>query len=201
MSGDPNRPRVVGIVPAAGAGRRMGTAKQTLPFRGSTMAATVVQTLLDAGLDRVVVVTRRELVERLGLPDDPRVALAFNEDADSEMIDSVRIGLRESNAAGIHRRLTGVLVVPADMPTLTVESCRVCVAAFAADPSRIVIATYDGRRGHPIIFPMALWPGDERLPDGLRTMSHRHPNRVHLVETADPETLRDVDTSEDYDGL
>ena len=187
-------PRVVGIVPAAGVGRRMGTAKQALPFRGSTMAATVVQTLLDAGLDGVVVVTRRELVERLALPADPRITLGFNEDADSEMIDSIRIGLGARDTADV----TGVLVVPADMPTLTVESCRACVAAFRADPSRIVIATYGGRRGHPIVFPLALCPGEEPLPDGLRTLPRRHPDRVHLAETADPETLRDVDTQEDY---
>ena len=75
-----NKPKrdvqVWAIVPAAGRGRRVGGPKQLLPYRESTLVGTVTQTLLDARIDRVVVVTRPPLVDALRLPKDPRVAIA-----------------------------------------------------------------------------------------------------------------------------
>ncbi|MEK7328911.1 MAG: NTP transferase domain-containing protein, partial [Chloroflexota bacterium] len=91
----PNAPitPVYGIVPAAGLGRRMGRPKQTLPYWGSTITGRVVRTLLDAELDAVEVVPRSELVARLDLPSDKRLSVAVNDNASSQMIDSIRIGL------------------------------------------------------------------------------------------------------------
>ncbi len=84
--------RIWAIVPAAGRGRRMGGPKQVLPYRDSTIASTVVQTLIEADVVGVVVVTRTVLVNALRLPVDPRVTIALN-DRESEMIHSIRIGL------------------------------------------------------------------------------------------------------------
>lgn len=97
--------------------------------------------------------------------------------------------------------MDGVLVVPADMPSLSADTCRKCIAAFVTDPGRIVIATYLGKRGHPIIFPLSLRTMVEGLEGGLRELRHRYPNRVQFVETGDPAVIQDIDTLEDYDRL
>ena len=197
-----------GIIPAAGMSRRIGRPKQALPYAGSTIVGTVARTLLDAGVTGVVVVTRNDLVKRLDLPDDERVGTTINDDTDSEMIDSIRIGL--AGLAGAHSPLDvgqspspadGVLVVPADMPTVTADACRACMAAFITDPRRIVIATYQGVRGHPIIFPLSLWPTIDSLTQGLRQLARIHPDRVRLVETGEPGVTEDIDTPEDYERL
>lgn len=192
--------RVWGIIPAAGMSRRMGQAKQTLPFGSSTIAGTVTRTLLDAEASGVVVVARTHLVEQLQLPADPRVLVAVNDDADSEMIDSIRIGLAALNRLHPGAR-DGVLVVPADMPALRSQSCRACVAAYVANPDRIVIATHAGRRGHPIIFPLTVRGAVDGLDGGLRMLPRMHPERVFLVEVDDPGVENDVDTVEDYERL
>ncbi|MDO8630858.1 MAG: nucleotidyltransferase family protein [Phycisphaerales bacterium] len=93
MTSSTARVRIGCIVPAAGMSRRMGRPKATLPFGGSTVVGRVVRSLLDADADEILVVTRSELAPQLELPHDRRVTVAFNDDADSEMIDSVRIGL------------------------------------------------------------------------------------------------------------
>ena len=168
--------RIWGIVPAAGMSRRMGRAKQSLTYRDSTIAGTVARTLLDAGLEGVVVVTRGELIGALDLPDDPRVATAVNDDADSEMIDSIRIGF--AAITGGRASADGVLVVPADMPTLTVNACRACIAVFADSPGSIVTAKHAGERRHPIIFPFLMRGTLDRLEDGLRELLRALPDRV-----------------------
>lgn len=199
--------RVWGLIPAAGLGRRMGGPKQTLRYRGSTMVSTVTRTLLEADLAGVIVVTRTELIVASDLPDDPRVTTVVNDDADSEMIDSVRIGLAAlarlgaSAATGVPVETDGVLVVPADMPAITAATCRTCMVAFTVEPTRIVIATYNDHRGHPIIFPLALRGTIDRLEGGLRSLPGQYPARVCLVEVNDPGVLRDADTMDDFHRL
>ncbi len=197
------------IIPAAGLGRRMGRPKQTLTYGGSTLTGTVARCLLKAGVDRVVVVTRASFVSALGLPDDARVQFALNEIADSDMIDSIRIGLATIAVATTANRSdafamdpnVGVLVVPGDMPLLSVKVFRKCMHAFETDPCRIVVATNGQRRGHPIVFPLALHSAVNRLHGGLNELPRRHANRVYLVENDDPAVTRDVDSPDEYEEL
>ncbi len=196
------------IIPAAGLGRRMGRAKQALPYGGSTLTGTVARCLLKAGVAGVLVVTRAALIRDLDLPDDVRIRIALNEETDSDMIDSIRIGLAtiaDATTTGERNESiapsVGVLVVPGDMPTLSAKTCQECMQAFEADPNRIVIATHGQRRGHPIVFPLALHSAIDQLPGGLNELPRQHADRVHLVEISDPAVTRDVDTPEEYEDL
>lgn len=200
MSQSTDPVRIWGVVPAAGSGRRMGGPKQALPLGDSTLAATVISTLLLAGVAGVVVVTRRDLRRRLRLPSDPRICIVFNDDARSDMLASVRIGVASLSSADAAAR-DGVLVVPADMPTLTAASVAACLAAYRTDPVRIVIAAHRGVRGHPVIFPLALQSELADLSDGLRELARRRAERVCIVECRDAGVVRDVDTPSDYRAL
>jgi CTP:molybdopterin cytidylyltransferase MocA len=206
--------RIWAIVPAAGAGRRMGRAKQTLPYRGSTLTAAVVRTLLNAGVEGVVVVTRTSLVDALDLPTDRRLQIAANDDASSEMIDSIRIGLsalagdkpagaQASTADGCTAPspADGVLVVPGDMPDVASDAFCRCIDAYLADPCRIVIATHQGHRAHPIVFPFSMRSAIDRLDRGLNDLARQYPEMVRLIDIEDPAVTRDVDTAADYDDL
>jgi len=220
--------RVFGIIPAAGSSRRMGRPKSILPYGESTMVGAVARSLLDANLDGVVVVTRSELVGAIQLPEDSRLSIGFNDAHDSEMLDSIRIGLtclaevqcsqvlpanfciasppidnRQSTIGNWDSSLNdvGVLIVPADMPAIRVETYRACIAVFAGEPQSIVMAANGGKRGHPIIFPGSLAADVLRLRHGLHELAQLHPDRVRLVETGDPGVTRDVDSPDDYEEL
>ena len=123
------------------------------------------------------------------------------------MIHSIRIGL--ARLAGepvpydkeLPTTTDGIMVVPADMPALSVDACRRCIDAYGTDPRRIVIASHATRRGHPIIFPFSLRGVVEKLDGGLNELPRRYPERVHIVEVDDPCVARDVDTVADYENL
>ena len=188
-------PRIVAIVPAAGRSTRMGTAKQLLAVRGRPMLLGVLDALHTGGADEVVLVTHSQLRDQLGiLPRDVRIA--FNDDAGSTMIDSVRIGMDAAPACD------GYLVCPADAAGITADDVRRCAAAFHASPYLIIIAGHDGRRGHPVFFPHALAEvvRSRECDPGLNKLARSRPEVVRVIPCG-ASALANVNTREDYDRL
>lgn len=223
-------PRVIAIVPAAGHSRRMGVEKllldvhagetPTLPDNsaggtptpraaGRPMLLAVLVPLRTCGLAGVVVVTRQDIARRLGLetrfdaPGAPEIAVAYNDDPATEMIDSIRIGLRTCDERFSPRSSDGLLVCPADQPGISAADHAACIAAFRAAPQRIIIAVRAGRRGHPIVFPAALRPFVESAAcdTGLRALPKAMPERVLEIACTSPGVTRDVNTPGDYEAL
>jgi CTP:molybdopterin cytidylyltransferase MocA len=177
----------------------MGRPKQTLDAGGRPMLRAVLDAILAGGAARAVVVTRSELAAELGVDRLAGVVLAINDEPASEMIDSVRIGLRAAQAGSADAAPLGFLVCPADHPGLAADDVRKCVDEFRRGPDRIVVAAHGGRAGHPIIFPAALAPEvDSTACDGgLNGLRRSHADRVMLVECASAAVVKDVDTPGD----
>jgi len=215
-------PRVVAIIPAAGQSRRMGRPKQLLEVDGRPMLLGLLDTLAAPGITQSIVVTTPAIAQSLKLADVAGVALCFNEDPATEMIDSVRLGLgarlgmradqsRDREGAvnpeqreplPAHGAPDGFLICPADHPNLSAADVRACLDAFARQPDRIIIAARDGRRGHPIIIPAALveFVQSAACDGGLNALPRAMSERVVLVACDSPGILRDVDTPDDYAG-
>lgn len=191
-------PLVHAIIPAAGRSRRMGSPKQLLDVGGATMLERMVQTL--SAVDGIAVVThaaiRAALADRLGAS----VVLVANDDPATEMIDSIRLGIAAWRARSM-RPQDGFLVCPGDHPGLSAEDVGRCLAAFRESPDRIVVATRNGKRGHPLIFPAGLAAIVESAvcDGGLNQLVHRHAELVREVECASPGVLHDVDSPADLD--
>jgi CTP:molybdopterin cytidylyltransferase MocA len=187
---------VVGIIPAAGRSGRMGTPKQLLHVDGKPMLLGIVDTLLGGGVARVTVVTNSAVREQLpSLPQNVDVVL--NDNPKTQMIQSIRIGLTATPAAD------GYLVCPSDAARITAADVRRCLEAFAETPGHIVIATHDGRRGHPMIFPntLARVVQSEECDAGLHQLSRNRPQLVREVICHSPGTVSNVNTPADYEKL
>jgi len=202
--------RVHAIVPAAGRSRRMGQPKQLLDVGGRTMLEAVIEPLVTSGcLDGIVVVTHGAIASQIALTAAPHLRVLINDDETSEMIDSIRMGLRALGAADQAaqrdpaRARDGFLVLPGDQPGLSPTDIRTCVEAFRGSSGRIVIATWQGRRGHPIVFPrsLAAFVMSEACDQGLRALAQRHEDLVVTAECESPAVLRNINTAMDYEGL
>lgn len=139
----------IAIVPAAGRAERFGGGKLTAPIGGEPLLNHTLRSLLDGGVDRVVVVTAPGAsLEGVTLLDDARVARAVNPDPSRGMLSSVQAGLAAAGGDPI-------LVLPGDMPY--VKSATVAaVLAAARDTGRIVSPRVGGRHGHPVALPASL---------------------------------------------
>lgn len=190
--------RMYAIIPAAGFSRRMGRDKQLIEIGGRPMLLNIVDTMIDAGVSHVMVVTRRAIAESLGLPHRVRVQVAFNEDESTEMIDSVRIGLH-ALLQHFSNHPAGYLVCPGDLPSLSANDVRACLDAFVKNANQITIASHSGRRGHPLIFPasMAAFVQSPACNRGLNAICLAHADIVQLVPCASDGVLHDTDTPDE----
>src|SRR5262245_5655214 len=196
--------RVVALVLAAGLGRRMGRMKQLLPYRGRTMVDVVLETAAASDVDGVVVVTNPTVAALLAGRLSPRCAMAVNEDPQSEMLASVKIGLAEARSTFRLVDDDGLAVLLGDQPEVAVVVIdRVLETYRSAPDPQIAIATYDGRRGHPAVFPIGLlvgtagWPVERRLSD----LARLHPERVCEIAVRDVPPPIDVNSPDDYKRL
>jgi molybdenum cofactor cytidylyltransferase len=196
-------PRVFAIVPAAGRARRMGTAKQLLDVGGRTMLEAVLDPLASVSIAGVAVVLHSGLADQIDLTGVPGAFIARNDDENSEMIDSVRIGLRAWQQRTALGDDDGFLILPADHPGVAAADIEACLAAYRRTPTRIVIATRAGRRGHPLVFGacyVSVVQAD-LCDSGLNQLSRAHANAVELVACESVGVTRDIDTPADWDRL
>ncbi len=191
--------QVFGIIPAAGVSRRMGQAKQLLPFGDRTILETVINSVLGAPISGLAVVTNSQVADELDLSDDPRFLTVLNDDAESQMLDSIRLGLDVVRKAFAPPAEAGILVCPGDMPEIDVATTSLCYRVFIENSGQIVVASHQQKHGHPVIVPLSMTPELESIQEGgLAALLHRHAEAVHAVEFETPAVCRDIDTPEDY---
>lgn len=183
----------VAVVPAAGASTRFGSMKLLADIRGEPLLQHTVRSLIDAGITRVVVVVSPDhALGAVQILKDDRIVLVTNPDPGRGMFSSIQTGLVAIDPG------YDFVVLPADMPFVRTETVAALVADHHGD-STGTVATYGGRRGHPVV-----------LPAGVRSALIQQPATTTLkhalvaagiglrdVDVADPGVLRDVDWKED----
>jgi molybdenum cofactor cytidylyltransferase len=186
------------IVLAAGESRRMGTQKLLLPFGDTTVAGAVVRTAQASRVDGTIVVlgADRDAIRRDLAPRGVRFAV--NEAYRLGMLSSVQAGLRALPGGS-----EAAVILLGDQPFLGAGVVDAVVAAYRDGLPGMVVPTFQGRRGHPVLVDLKY--RDEVLAfdqsDGLRRLMRSHPGDIREVEAGDANVLRDLDTPEDYAGL
>lgn len=188
--------RIVGLLLAAGQGRRFGGDKLLQALADGTPVAVAAARALKAACAESIAVLRPEqgalasLLEAEGL----RVVRCA----------AARSGMGHSLAAGVaaSRDAHGWLVALADMPCIRVATLQ-AVAELIVGGAALAAPSYAGRRGHPVGFA-ARWrdallalEGDE----GARAILQQSRFLLHVLETDDPGVLQDVDSPADLAAL
>ncbi len=193
------------ILLAAGESRRMGRPKALLPVGDTTFLGRILDSLAAAtspemGPIRVVLGSRagdiRSASEGVLARHAGRALVLENSFWRLGQVSSLRVGLEGLEATGAE----AALVVLVDHPLVEPRTIDAVVAGWRERKRSIVIPTFRGRRGHPVVFPRALFPELRTAPDqvGARAVVLAHRSEVVEVAVEDEGIVKDIDTKEQY---
>jgi CTP:molybdopterin cytidylyltransferase MocA len=188
--------RVVGLLLAAGGGRRLGgRPKALLGHRGRPLVEHAVGVLRDGGCEQVYVVlgaAAAEVRERARLPG---CVLVENPEWEEGMGSSLRAGLGALAPSGASAALVSLV----DQPGIGAGAVARVLGAHRS-PMSLAAASYDGKRGHPVLFGADRWGpiaasavGDR----GARAYLKAHSEAITLIECSDVADDYDIDTPDD----
>lgn len=192
----PTSPVVAGLLLAAGGGRRLGgRPKALLEHRGRLLADHAVTTLREGGCGPLHVVLGAAAEEVRARAELSGCTVSVNPEWTEGMGSSLRAGLAALTGTGAD----AVVVLLVDQPGIGAEAVARVRAAYRSRTS-LAAASYDGERGHPVLFGAALWAdiaagavGDQ----GARAYLRAHRDAITLVECSDVAQAYDIDTAED----
>lgn len=184
----------------------MGRPKLILPLEGGgTVISRVVRSLLTGGASAVLVVapprTQAGSIELATQAQESGGTVLHLEQPTPDMRATVEAGL-DFLAIGAPS-FQGVLITPGDTPTIDGSSVARVVECFRADPTRIVVPAFEGRRGHPLLLPWRVALKIPSLPEGvgINQLLVETSEAVSELPLEESEILVDVDTPEDYEPL
>jgi len=189
---------IVAVLLAAGESRRMGQLKQLLPLGDKALVEHCVDNLLASKVDDVVVVTGHRESEVRQAIGSRSVTIVHNGDYRNGMASSIKRGVKEISSAAV-----AFIVSLVDQPRIDSETINRLIEAYQSDRSLIVIPSYEGKSGHPILIDMKL--RNEILamdPEvGLRQVVSAHSDHITRVPVRNSAVLEDCDLPEDYERL
>lgn len=191
------------IILAGGDSSRMGSPKALLPDReGQPFVVRIAESMRAAGIADVIVVTGHHhdaIVGGLERSAAGRwVRVARNDAPSRGQLSSLWTGL-DACPDGTE----AVAVTLVDVPFVSVATIAEVVRVWSRARAPIVRPSFDGRRGHPVIFDRVLFDEIRRAPldVGARAVVSAHYGEIVNVPVNDPNCLVDVDTPEDYENV
>jgi molybdenum cofactor cytidylyltransferase len=193
--------RVGAVILAAGASTRMGEAKQLLRLGESNVLEQTVKNIREAGVDEIVLVlgaSEETIRQQLPASAVENLKIVVNQDYGQGMASSLRAGL-----SAVGARLNAALIVLADQPFIRSETIDRIVDQYRRSEAQIVIPTYKGFRGNPVLLDRSVFQEVMALDGdiGCRAIFGNHLEGIVKLEVEDVGILLDIDTKDDYERL
>jgi len=187
---------ITAIILAAGESRRMGQPKMLLPWGKTSVLGQVISTFQAAGIEDIVVITggAHEHIEQIVKQYGARYI--FNSQfADGEMLSSLQLGLAAQTS-----QVQATLIGLGDQPQVQMETVRMIAATFQRRKSRLIVPSFQRRRGHPWLVERRLWKEllEMKSPQTAREFLNAHAEEIFYVDVETPAVLADLDTPQDY---
>ena len=192
---------ISGILLAAGESKRMQPAfKPLLKWGRRTVIGECVHQMRNTELADIFVVLGHRADEIRPCLAGTAVQFAVNEDYQNGMLGSVKTGL-----AMLGPNTDAVMIALVDQPMVKTELMNKLIAAYGDGSKGIVIPTYNGKHGHPIIVSInhvdEIMKLDETNPEGLRAFISANKNDCLEVPVESSAVVEDIDVPEDYQRL
>jgi molybdenum cofactor cytidylyltransferase len=186
---------VSAILLGAGESKRMGVDKLFLPWRKKTVLEHSVETLLRSKVREVVTVIRGSQGTVVGHIKDRKLKVVINPYYKRGMSTSIRKGLHALDPSS-----QGILIALGDQPLVKTRTINALISAFVQRRGTIVVPSFWGKQGHPVIFHRRYFNELLKLKGdvGGRSIIEKYPEEVWLVRVKSEGVTKDIDTWKDY---
>jgi molybdenum cofactor cytidylyltransferase len=179
----------------------MGEAKQLLRLGESTVLGRTIENVRRSAVDEIVLVLgasaeaiRRQLPAALL----ESLKVVVNPAYEQGMASSLQTGL-----SALNPQIGAALIVLADQPFVRPETLDTLARNYRRTPAQIVIPSYKGVRGNPVLLDRSVFAEVMALEGdtGCRAIFGNHTERTVKLEVEDEGILLDIDNQEDYERL
>jgi len=190
---------IAGIILAAGESQRMGRDKALLTYRGKTFLETIIQNLNAAGIDKVRVVLGHHAGMIQAKVNLDAAQVVVNHGYQRGQTSSLQLGLE----AVARDQPDAVILCLVDHPAVSAEVIATLKQYFESTRAAVIIPTYRGERGHPVVISKALFPELLALSPGepANAVIRKYRPETQFMEFADRGILIDVDEPRTYERL
>jgi molybdenum cofactor cytidylyltransferase len=193
----PDAPTIAAIVLAAGMSSRMGSPKPLLPIRGQAMLERILQTLdASRAVSPILVVTGHAAEQLQPIITQHRADAVHNPQyADGEMLSSIKTGVQSLPAD-----VEAAMIVLCDQPLVRADTIQSLANEWRRRRPRILLPTYHGKRGHPVLLSATGFSEIISLPPQatLKTYTSAYASEAVELPVEDDAVVRDIDTPADY---
>ncbi|HEX6046574.1 MAG TPA: nucleotidyltransferase family protein [Pyrinomonadaceae bacterium] len=189
---------ISGLILGAGASQRFGEPKQLLPFAGTTLLGWVVSQAQQAMLlDELVVVLGRSAEEIIERVDFGHAKVVENRVYTEGCASSYRAGI-----SALDSHAEAIMIILGDQPGITPEIIDCLAEEWSKTDAPIALCSYQGRKGHPMIFARSLFDQLEVLHGDKAAWKLVDANARSVLEV--PLALpfpEDINTPEDFERM
>ncbi|HET9881333.1 MAG TPA: nucleotidyltransferase family protein [Candidatus Binatia bacterium] len=188
---------IIAVVLSAGESSRMGRPKALLPIQGQKFIERIIRVIGQSRVGRTIVVLGHHADQLRGQIEHLPVEVVINPDYRSGQLSSLQVAIRHIRDDD---RCDGMLVHLVDHPFIDVALVDALIESFFETKKMIVVPSYKGKRGHPVIFSRELFGEllNAPLDQGAKAVVNAHRQETLEIEWHDEGITLDIDTPELY---
>jgi molybdenum cofactor cytidylyltransferase len=190
-----SRPRVTGLLLAAGGSKRLGQPKQLLPFGGATLLDHTLGTARACGFDQLICVIGGAAEEVQATVDLSGAQVLVNDGFGSGCSSSIGLAVD-----AIDSRSDVLVLLLGDQPGVTPATVHELLARRG--DARLALCRYDDGRGHPFAFARSMFGELSQLHGDKAVWKLQDQLGDEVVDVRIPGPIPpDIDTWEDYQAV
>ncbi len=188
------------ILLAAGLSQRFLSPKALAQLDGKTIIERIQEMLIQTTLDEIVIVLGYDHNRiKPHLLNHKKIKFVYNKNFNLGQTSSFQIGL-----SAVSHKSKGIFLLPIDFPLIKKSTFDFLITySEQMKYKKILIPTFQHKKGHPPYFPSFLFHEFHQLGfgEGINVVSHRYKNQVDLVEVDDSGVIESFNTQEEFETL
>ncbi len=191
-----NKSSIAAIILAAGASRRMGQAKQLLPYKGQTLLSHVINCAIASSCNSVIVILGANADQIEPEITSLAVKIVKNNTWNEGISSSIRCGIACVQEQDLN--IDGVVFLTCDQPFISAEIIKQLIEAYDSTNKPIIASQYGKTLGIPVLFSRSFFSELMQLKGdfGAKKIIKKYPDLVSKIDF--PQGNIDLDSLADY---